>query len=275
MRHPLALPITLALAMPLLCAAGGLGEPTLLDLGYRQMYNLEFQEAHKTFRQWAQQHPEDPLGVISDAAAYLYSEFDRLEVLQSELFVDDNKFLRRDKLAPDPQIRLDFNATLDRGAALTDQILLKNPQDSNALFARVLEFGLRSDYQAMIEKKYLSALSFIKRSRAAAEKLLAVNPSCYDAYLAVGVENYMLSLKPAPLRWLLQLGGAQADRNTGIEKLKLTAEKGRYLLPYARLLLGVAALRDKDKQSAKEILQWLTREFPRNRLYSKELARLQ
>ena len=36
--------------------------------------------------------------------------------------------------------------------------------------------------------------------------LLSLDSSYYDAYLAVGVENYMLSLKPLPLRWLLRLG---------------------------------------------------------------------
>ena len=43
----------------------------------------------------------------------------------------------------------------------------------------------------------------------------------------------MLSLKPAPVRWLLRLGGAQTDKMEGIQKLQLTAEKGRYLRPYA------------------------------------------
>ena len=63
-----------------------------------------------------------------------------------------------------------------------------------------------------------------------------------DAYLAVGVENYMLSLKPAPVRWILHMTGAQTDKETGVRQLKLTAEGGRYLRPYARLLLAVAAV---------------------------------
>jgi hypothetical protein len=60
----------------------------------------------------------------------------------------------------------------------------------------------------------------------------------------------------------------------GIQKLKLTAANGRYLRPYARLLLAVAALRAKDRSGAKELLTGLVREFPANRLYVEELARL-
>jgi hypothetical protein len=107
-----------------------------------------------------------------------------------------------------------------------------------------------------------------------AERLLETHPDYYDAWVAVGVENYMLSVKPAPIRWLLRLGGGETDRALGLEKLQITAEKGRYLLPFARLLLAVAALREHDAGSARDILQDLAKEFPHNPLYVQELARL-
>ena len=126
----------------------------------------------------------------------------------------------------------------------------------------------------MIDKRDLSALASVKTSRGIAEKLLAIDPSYYDAHLAVGVENYMLSLKPAPVRWFLQLAGAQADRDIGVQRLSITAEKGHYLKPYARLLLAVDALRRRDTTRARELLADLSRQFPNNRLYAEELARL-
>src|SRR5262245_56069451 len=61
-------------------------DSTQLDLGYRQMYNLQFDDAHRTFQEWDRQHPEDPMGPVSQAAAYLFAEFDRLKILQSEFF---------------------------------------------------------------------------------------------------------------------------------------------------------------------------------------------
>jgi hypothetical protein len=91
----------------------------------------------------------------------------------------------------------------------------------------------------------------------------------------VGVENYLLSLKPAVVRWALRLGGAQTDKDTGIARLRITAEKGRYLKPYARLLLAVAAVRDRNPGEARRMLSWLSSEFPQNQLYREELAKLQ
>ena len=248
--------------------------PQLL-LGYRHMYNLEFDDAHRCFRQWGQRYPEDPLAPVSDAAAYLFAELDRLHVLQSELFVNDEQFITRQKMSPDPTLKQNFETALALSQRKADQVLAHAPQDANALFANILRLGLHADYLALIERSYLRSLGEMKAGRQLAESLLLRNPNYYDAYLAIGVENYLLSLRPAPIRWMLRITGAQTDKEVGIQKLRVTAENGLYLQPYARLLLAVAALRDKDWNQAKELLRGLAAEFPRNRLYFEELARLQ
>ncbi|MGJ5814665.1 hypothetical protein [Paludibaculum fermentans] len=245
-----------------------------IDLGYRQMYNLEFEAAHKTFAEWMRQHPEDPLGPVSDAAAYLFSEFDRLHILQSEFFLHDDNFRTSQKLKPDAAAQQAFHRELGRAQDLAGKVLARSPGDSNAVFAKVLALGLQSDYDALIEKRYLSSLNATKDSRLLAEKLLQSDPKFADAWLAIGVENYLLSLKPLPVRWFLQWNGNATNKELGLEKLKITAEKGRFLQPFARLLLAVAALRDKNRQLARSILQSLVQEFPHNHLYAEELARL-
>ena len=119
-----------------------------------------------------------------------------------------------------------FDQELDKGGALAQKILAQTPDDSDALFAKILALGLRADYEALIQRRDFDAMKVIKNSRATAEKLLAIQPNYYDAYLAIGVENYFFSLKPAPIRWFLQAEGAQTDGDSGVEDLKLTAEKG-------------------------------------------------
>jgi hypothetical protein len=189
--------------------------------------------------------------------------------------LDDAKMKNSSKLTPDASARQKFEIALARSEQLADAILARSPNDSNALFAKTLNLGLRSDYVALIDKRYLASLGYMKAAGIMADKLLAIDPLRYDAYMAAGVENYMLGLNAAPVRWLLRIYGAQADKNRGIEKLKLTAEKGHYLLPFARLLLAVAALRDKDKTKARELLAGLAREYPNNGLYARELSLLQ
>ena len=142
------------------------------------------------------------------------------------------------------------------------------------MFAEVLAHGLRSDYQALIEKRYAASFEEMKTGRELAERLLAADPHYSDAWVAVGVENYMLSVRPAFVRWLCRLAGGETDRATGVSRLKVAAENGHYLAPFARLLLAVAALRDHDASHARNLLEGLSREYPRNPLYRQELARM-
>jgi hypothetical protein len=263
------------LSFPALVRAEEPSPPPSIELGFRQMYNLQFERAHETFHQWQLQHPEDPTAFTADAAAYLFSEFDRLGILQTELFLEDGHFWSASTSSPSPEARRLFDAALSRSDVLADRVLAEAPQNSAALFAKVLNLGLKGDYLALIEKHKVRSLGYMKEARMLAEQLLDKDPTYYDAYLAIGVENYILGLTPAPVRWMLRLYGAQTDKAEGINQVRLTAEKGRYLLPYARLLLAVAALRDKDTIKAREILQGLAREFPKNTLYSKELAKLE
>jgi len=251
------------------------GSATLLDEGYRSMYNLAFDEAQRNFHQWEQERPADPMGPVSTAAAYLFAEFDRMRILQSEFFSSNRAFFDRQTPPADSGVKRKFEAALDRARSLAGAALSRNPDDTNAMLAEILRQGLHADYMALIEKRYMASLNEIKNSRALAEKLVAGHPDLCDAYLAIGVENYLLSVKPAPIRWLLRLGGAKTDKAEGIAKLQLTAKNGRYLRPYAQLLLAVAAIRDNDHTHARQLLAGLAAEFPRNHLYLQELARLQ
>jgi hypothetical protein len=242
--------------------------------GWLKMYDLEFDEAHRIFGQWAQNHPADSLGPASDAAAYLFSELARLGALESELFVDDARFADRRKLQPDPQVRLHFTQQINQADRLADSTLQKSPTDGNALFVKTLTCGLRADYAALVDKQNLVALMYTKEGRPYADKLVSVDSGAFDAYLGSGIENYLLSLKPAPLRVLLRLTGSRIDREKGLEQLRMTALHGYYLEPFAKLLLAVAALRDKNLEQAAELLRGLRDRFPKNELYSRELDRI-
>jgi len=245
-----------------------------LDAGYQDLYNLQFDDAHKSFGDWEQKHPDDPLGPASNAAAYLFSEFNRLHVLEMEFFADDKNFQNQHQLAPDSAVKQQFDAEIAKAEQLSDQKLKQNPKDTNAMFAKVLALGLRGDYLALIEKQNSGGLSNIKKARSLAEELLKIDPSCYDAYVALGTENYLLSQKSMAIRLFLWLGGAQSNKTKGLNDLRLAADKGHYFAPYARLLLAVAATRDHDSATARALLGNLAQSYPKNDLYAKELAKL-
>jgi hypothetical protein len=262
-------------AFACLCgASSGTDDYEQLDQGYRALYNLDFDRAEKTFMHWEMHAPRNALGPASRASGYLFQEFERLGVLRSELFTEDENFERRSKPLPDKQVKLRFQQQISAADRLADEMLATNPSSPDSLLAKTLVNGLQADYAALIEKRDGASLSYTKEGRRWAESLLRVDADCYDAYLALGAENYLVSTKPMLVRWIARLGGARGDRERGIQQLSLTAQSGRFLKPFAKLLLAVAALRDHDRGMAQKLLSELQQEFPQNPLYAYELNRL-
>src|SRR3989454_2382788 len=242
-----------SLAVSAAAADVGATQPSL-DQGFHLLYNLDFDGAHQIFRVWQQEHPDDPLGPVCDAAGMLFSEFHRLGVLEAQFYLDDRLFAARRKLDPDPAARDRFNAALERAESRARLRLAKDPKDREALFAMTLSSGLKADYAALIDKRNLASLHYTKVANNWAGQLLAVDPGCYDARVATGFTKYIVGSMVAPVRWIVRLGGISGDKQAGIRQLQLTAEHGRYLGPYARILLAIAYVREKDKPHARELL---------------------
>lgn len=245
-----------------------------LDSGFRLLYNLDFPHAQQQFSSWERDHREDPMGPTCEAAGLLFSEFQRLGVLEAQFYEDDATFGARKKLSPDPEVRKQFDAAIARAESLAQARLTKDANDEAALFAMTLTSGLKADYAALIEKRNVASLRLTKQATAWSERLLAVHPECYDAHLAAGVSKYIIGSMAAPVRWFLRLGGVSGDKKAGIAELQVTADRGHYLAPFARILLAIAYVRDKDKPRARQLLASLREEFPGNPLFGKEIARL-
>jgi hypothetical protein len=264
--------------MSLLCSAGlilaGAARADLLDQGYSAMYNLNFEAAHRSFAAWEKAHPDDPMGPASDAAAFLFFEFDRMNILRSEFLTDDKQVLGGKRIVPDAATKRAFEADLQKSLELSEALLAHGKEPEKALLAKVLRAALHANYEALIEKHQWQALNEVKEARIEADELVAKYPASVDAYLAVGVENYLLSQKAAPLRIFLRWTGAQTDKQAGLAKLRMVAEKGHYFKPYAKILLAIAALRDGRKAEAKSLLSELAAEFPANGLFKDELKKL-
>ena len=245
-----------------------------LDHGFQLLYNLEFDKAHTVFSTYERTHPDDPMGPTAEAAGSLFSEFHRLGVLESQFFELDKRFENRSKLDPDPVVRAQFQAALERGQTIARARLAKNSKDKDSLFALTLINGLQADYAALIDKRNMASLHFTKEAASWADQTLAVDPNCYDAHIAGGISKYLVGSMSAPIRWLVRLGGVSGDKQAGIKELQLVAAHGRYLAPFADILLAIAYVREHDKPRARQLLASLRDEFPANPLFAQEIARL-
>ncbi len=241
-----------------------------LKAGYDLLYEQKFPEARAVFVEWAAKNPAEPFGQVSIAASYLFEEFYRQQVLTSDYFLDDKRFLGGITGTPDPGRIKGFEDATTKARALAAQRLKVNKRDPEGLFAITLSAGMQSDADSMLLKKHYDALKHLKEANANAEILLADHPEAYDVYVAPGVAYYVIGSLSGSARFVLWFGGVHGDKDVGMKKVEETADNGNYLKPFAQILLALSARREKKDALAIKNLKELTEEFPGNTTYQSE-----
>jgi hypothetical protein len=245
-----------------------------LQTGFRFLYEQDFSEARQTFLDWEDQHPDDPFGHAAVAASYLFEEFYSQGVLNSDFFLDNKKFLRGIDGKPDPARMNAFYGALDHTRMAALARMKSNPNDPEALFSLTLASGMQADALSILERKQIESLKHMKEADATAEKLLAVQPDVADAWLALGTAHYIIGCLSGPKRFFLSFDGIHGNRKLGMEELGRAAEGGRYLRPFAKIMLALAARREKKDDLARNLLRELSEEFPSSPLFADEYARV-
>jgi hypothetical protein len=244
----------------------------LLETAFHRMYELRFDEARSEIASYRHVNPGDPLGAAAEAASYLFEQFNHQGVLTSAFFLDDDRFLGGIQGQPDRLLGAAFLTANDSARAMASERVKSNPDDPDGLFVLTLADGMQGDFEALIEKHQLSALSLIRGAEREATRLLAVRADAQDAYVALGAANYIIGCLPGYKRLVLWFGGVRGDRQRGMDQLQMAAERGHYLRPYAQVLLALAAEREGRFDLARTLFVDLAHEFPANPVFATELA---
>ena len=244
-----------------------------LTAGFDLLYEQKFAEAREVFSSWESCNSEDPFGEVAVAASYLFEELHLQGVLTSDFFLNEKRFLHGIDGRPDPERMSHFREALARARELARERQKTNPGDGEALFALTLAAGMESDAESILQKKHMSALKRVKEANEYAKRLLAQHPDAADAYIAPGIANYIIGSQNAGTRFTLWFGGIHGDKKLGMEQLAKTAENGLYLKPFAKIVLALAARREKQDVLAQKLLRELTEHYPGNELFASEYAK--
>jgi tetratricopeptide (TPR) repeat protein len=245
-----------------------------LSSGFDLLYEQRFAEAREVFASWESRNPEDPFSQVALAASYLFEELYVQGVLTSDFFLDDKKFLHGIGGRPNPERISHFAEALTRARELAKVRQKTDPTDAEALFALTLAAGMESDVESILQKKHLEGLKRMKEANKYAECLLANYPEATDAYIALGIANYVIGSQNAGARLALWFDGVHGNKQLGMEQVARTAENGRYLRPFAKIILALAARREKQPPLAQRLLQELCEQYPDSELFASEYAKV-
>jgi hypothetical protein len=244
-----------------------------LASGFHLLYAQDFPGAREKFDNWESQHPDEPFGEVAVAASYLFEELFRQGVLSSDFFLNEKRFLHGIEGKPDAARMKSFQDALDQARRLAKSRLARNNRDPEALFALTLAAGMESNADMMLKKQHLDSLKRLKEANEYAKSLLREQPDADDAYVALGAANYIIGSLSGGARFMLWFGGVHGDKKLGMAQLGKTIDGGRYLQPFAKILLALAARREKQDAVAQKLLRELSEEYPENSLYAAEYAK--
>lgn len=246
-----------------------------LDDGFHAMYSHQFAKAEGIFADYQRSYPDDPFGYAAQSAAVMFGELNRLHLLESAFEEgEDERSVTKSVGEPDPHVRLRIFDLALRTEHLSEARLKADPKDETALYSMMLAKGLEADYNALIEHHYWSSLRLGSQGESWARQLLKVDAGACDAYLFIGIPEYVFGSLPAPLRWVVSLAGYKGRRSAGIEDLERTTEQGHYLKSYAKIVLVLIYLREHNRPTAARLMDELHAEYPENPMFAKQAARL-
>src|SRR5258705_10158423 len=264
-RHPYFLALLLLSLSPIAALAReapDLPSPSFttvpeLSAGFDLLYQQKFTEARDSFADWESRNPQQPFGEVAVAASYLFEELSRQGVLTSDFFLNEKKFLHGIDGSPDPDRMSRFRDALARARELAAQRQKTDPHDGEALLALTLAAGMESDAESILQKKHLEGLKRMKKANAYARQLLAQHPDAADAYIAPGIANYVIGSQSGGTPFALWVCGVHRAKKLGMEQVAITAENGRDLKPFAKIIFALAARPGKQDAFAQKLFREL------------------
>jgi tetratricopeptide (TPR) repeat protein len=266
----LRLPLLAAVCLASRLFAGN----SLVDAGYDHFYNLEFDQALANFDQAIAQDPNNPDLHNHAAETVVFSEMYRDGALESELVTGNNSLLRRARLNPAPETQKRFVGEIQKALDLEQARLRRNSNDTGALYAMGITYGLRANYYFLVQKDWVSALHDSTTARKQHNRVSELDPKNVDARLVQGLHDYVIGSLPAMYKMFGFLIGFHGDKERGIRIVEQVAAGGSLNRIDAQIFLAAIYRRERHPAKALPLVESLIARFPRNYLLRFEQAEM-
>jgi len=247
---------------------------SLVDEGYEHFYNLEFDRALADFGQAIARDPNNPDLHNHAAETIVFQEMYRDGALESELVTGNNSLLRRAKLNPSRETRQRFQGEIQKALDLEQARLRRNPNDTGALYAMGITYGLRANYFFLVQKAWVDALRDSTTARKMHNRVSELDPSNVDARLVQGLHDYVVGSLPAFYKMFGFLIGFHGDKERGVRTVEQVAAHGSLNRIDAQILLAAIYRRQRQPAKALPLVDSLIARFPRNYLLRFEQAEM-
>lgn len=236
-------------------------------------YNLDYETSQRLFQQIVEELPDHPAGYLYLATQVWVSELNRTRRLQTSLYSNPSFYSRTGETV-DPQVDQQFRDYIQKAIEKAEARLARNDRDVEARYFLGAAHAILASYEATVTRQFMAALKHARRAVSEHRKVIKQQPNFVDAYLTIGVYDYVVGSLPLWVKLLAALGGIHGNKEQGIKELQQAAEQGKYVSDDARIVLIAIYVREKQYEKALELVRYLRHRYPRNYYFPIEEAHL-
>jgi hypothetical protein len=247
----------------------------LRDEGNRAVYNLDYSGAKEKFLKMTEILPDRPAAYVYLANNLWLETLNKSRRLSTSLYSGTSFYIQKSESdSPDKERDREFDRLITRAMTLSAAALQTNAADAEALYYQASALGLRAGYTATVGRSFRRAIGDANKSIQMENKVLKLDPGYYDAYLSIGLYEYVVDSLPFAWRVLARLAGLKGSKDRGIQELESVVQHGKYASDDARVLLIGLYTRERKPERALEILDYLAKKYEQNYLFGVERGRL-
>jgi tetratricopeptide (TPR) repeat protein len=257
--------------------------PEVMDLrreGHEALYNLDSATATAKFEEIRRRVPHHPAGDLYLATVLWLGHLNKTRRLQTGLYNSGSNFYEgADKAnegaegdVVDANIDRAFRERMAQSKTKALALVARNKNDADALYFLGAYYGVMAGYEASVARKFFSAMRNGSRCVDAHEKVLKLKPDYYDAYLSIGVYDYIAGSLPFGYKVMATMVGVRGNKKRGISRLQTIIEKNAMTADDARVMLATIFQNEKRHNDALTLLEQLSSKYPRSYLLKLERA---
>ncbi|MFY9224410.1 MAG: hypothetical protein WAQ98_17185 [Blastocatellia bacterium] len=239
--------------------------------GFDALYNMDYSTARAKFTQMTELSPENPAGHFYLATNYWLELLNSSRRLQANLYSGDSFYAETEEKV-DVKVDKEFRRLVQVALQKTEVQLKQNPKDTEALYYKGAAHGLLASYEATVTRSFFSALRNGSKSVDIHRKLVEVSPNYFDAYLTIGMYDYVVGSLPLTAKVIGTIFGFRGSRERGLGELNLVSKRGIYAADDAKVLLVALYAREKKYSEMINLLDTLADKYPQNYLFKVEKA---
>ncbi len=257
--------------------------PEVVELrraGNAALYNIDYNAARAKFEQIKKLQPQHPAGDLYLATVIWLEHLNKSRRLQTSLYRDESSFYAGAEKAKEenegdqvePVVDRAFRDRMAQAKTKALALVARNKNDADAQYFLGAFYGVMAAYEASVARKFFAAMRNGSRSVDAHEKVLKIKPDYYDAYLSVGMYDYIVGNLPFVYKALATIAGVRGNKKRGIERLQTIVAKDAATADDARVGLLAIYQNEKRYNDGLVILQELSAKYPRSYLLKLETA---